>query len=96
MKPAREMASRHECSVGYRRHIERLHVVLVDEVAGSSQTRQLGEPIGRHVSTIATSQPGNEELLDDVGGHGVLRDGLPNIQIAGATGAIAGLIRRPS
>lgn len=36
-----------------------------------------------------------EELLDDVGVHGVLRDVLPFIQIAGATGAIAGLIRWP-
>jgi hypothetical protein len=36
-----------------------------------------------------------EELLDDVGVHGVLRDLLPFIQIAGATGALAGLIRWP-
>ncbi|MEZ5225102.1 MAG: hypothetical protein R2710_00095, partial [Acidimicrobiales bacterium] len=37
---------------------------------------------------IATSPPGNEELLDDVGVHGVVSDVLPNIQIAVAIEAI--------
>ena len=36
-----------------------------------------------------------EQLLDDVGVDGLLRDLLPFAQIAGATGAIAGLLRWP-
>lgn len=36
-----------------------------------------------------------EKLLDDVGVHGALRHALPFIQIAGAVGAIAGLVRWP-
>lgn len=34
-----------------------------------------------------------EELLDDVGVDGLLRDLLPFVQIAGAAGAIAGVLR---